>query len=36
MGARLLGSTPKEVAARLAQERPVWAEMVRVSGAKAE
>jgi tripartite-type tricarboxylate transporter receptor subunit TctC len=36
MGARLLGSTPKEVAARLAQERPVLAEMVRVSGAKAE
>jgi tripartite-type tricarboxylate transporter receptor subunit TctC len=36
MGARLLGSTPEEVAARLARERPVWAEMVRVSGAKAE
>jgi tripartite-type tricarboxylate transporter receptor subunit TctC len=36
MGARLLGSTPEEAAARLARERPVWAEMVRVSGAKAE
>jgi tripartite-type tricarboxylate transporter receptor subunit TctC len=36
MGAKLLGSTPEEVAARLARERPVWAEMVRISGAKAE
>ena len=36
MGARLLGSAPEEVAARLARERLVWAEMVRVSGAKAE
>ncbi|TDH62927.1 hypothetical protein E2C06_09600 [Dankookia rubra] len=34
MGARLLGSTPKEVAARLAQERPVWAEVVRVSARR--
>jgi tripartite-type tricarboxylate transporter receptor subunit TctC len=36
MGAKLLGSTPEGAAARLARERPVWAEMVRVSGAKAE
>lgn len=36
MGARLLGSTPDEVAARLARERATWAEMVRISGAKPE
>jgi tripartite-type tricarboxylate transporter receptor subunit TctC len=36
MGARLLGSTPEEVTARLARERPIWAEMVRISGARAE
>jgi tripartite-type tricarboxylate transporter receptor subunit TctC len=36
MGAKLLGSTPEEVAARLARERPIWAEMVRISGAKAD
>jgi hypothetical protein len=36
MGAKLLGSTPEGAAAWLARERPVWAEMVRVSGAEAE
>jgi tripartite-type tricarboxylate transporter receptor subunit TctC len=36
MGAKLLGSTPDEVGARLVRERPIWAEMVRISGAKAE
>ena len=32
MGARLTGSTPQGLAARLARERPIWAEMVKVSG----
>jgi tripartite-type tricarboxylate transporter receptor subunit TctC len=36
MGAKLLGTTPEEAAARLARERPIWAEMVRISGAKPE
>jgi tripartite-type tricarboxylate transporter receptor subunit TctC len=36
MGARLAGSTPEELAARLARERPLWAEMVRITGAKAD
>ena len=36
MGARLTGSTPEDAAARLARERPMWAEMVRISGAKPE
>ena len=36
MGARLLGSTPEDLTARLARERPLWAEMVRVSGARPE
>ena len=36
MGARLLGTTPEELAARLARERPIWAEMVRISGARPE
>ena len=35
-GARLLSSTPEEAAAKAAQERPMWKEMVRVSGARAE
>ena len=34
MGARLTRSTPEEAAARLARERPQWAEMVRLSGAQ--
>ena len=34
MGARLTGSTPEEAAARLAREKPQWAEMVRLSGAQ--
>ncbi|MBK1658872.1 Bug family tripartite tricarboxylate transporter substrate binding protein [Paracraurococcus ruber] len=36
MGARLTGSTPAALAARLAKEKPVWAEMVRISGAQPE
>jgi DNA-binding Lrp family transcriptional regulator len=36
MGARLIGNGPEAVTARLARERPFWAEMVRVSGAKLE
>ena len=36
MGARLTGSTPEALAARLAKERPIWAEMVKVSGAQPE
>ncbi len=36
MGARLLGGAPDDVAARLERERPIWAEMVRISGARPE
>jgi tripartite-type tricarboxylate transporter receptor subunit TctC len=36
MGARLTGSTPEELAARLKREQPIWAEMVRISGAQPE
>lgn len=36
MGARLTGSTPEGLAARLAREKPIWAEMVRISGAQPE
>jgi tripartite-type tricarboxylate transporter receptor subunit TctC len=36
IGARLTGSTPAELAARLQREKPLWAEMVRITGAKAE
>ncbi|MBP0465648.1 tripartite tricarboxylate transporter substrate binding protein [Roseomonas sp. PWR1] len=36
MGARLLGTTPAQLAERLARERPIWAEMVRISGAQPE
>jgi tripartite-type tricarboxylate transporter receptor subunit TctC len=35
-GARCLASTPEEAAAHGARERPMWREMVKVSGAKAE
>lgn len=35
MGARLTGSTPEELGARLEREKPRWAEMVRISGATA-
>jgi len=34
-GARCLSSTPEEIAAKAAKERPMWQEMVRISGAKA-
>ncbi|MCB4824769.1 Bug family tripartite tricarboxylate transporter substrate binding protein [Roseicella aerolata] len=36
MGARLTGSTPDGLATRLAREKPIWAEMVKVSGAQPE
>ncbi|MBR0648514.1 tripartite tricarboxylate transporter substrate binding protein [Roseomonas terrae] len=36
MGARLLGTTPEELAARLDRERPIWGEMVRISGAQPD
>lgn len=36
IGTRLTGSTPEELAARLQAEKPLWAEMVRITGAKAE
>jgi len=36
MGARLTGSTPEELAARLKREQPIWSEMVRISGAQPE
>ena len=32
-GTRMLGTTPQEAAARAARERPMWQELVRVSGA---
>lgn len=35
-GGRLLSSTPEEFAARVARERPMWREMVRLSGATAD
>ena len=36
IGTRLTGSTPAELAARLRREKPLWAEMVRITGAKAD
>ena len=35
-GARSIGSTPEEVLALAAKERPMWQEMVRVSGARLD
>ena len=35
-GGRLVSSTPEEFAARAARERPMWREMVRLSGATAD
>ena len=35
-GARVLGSAPEDVTALGLKERPMWQEMVRVSGAKLE
>jgi tripartite-type tricarboxylate transporter receptor subunit TctC len=32
-GARVLSSTPEQIAAQAAKERPMWQEMVKVSGA---
>jgi tripartite-type tricarboxylate transporter receptor subunit TctC len=36
MGTRLTGTGPEPLATRLQREKPVWAEMVRVSGAQPE
>lgn len=36
MGAQLLGSTPQQVNDRITRERPMWAEMVRISGARVD
>jgi tripartite-type tricarboxylate transporter receptor subunit TctC len=36
MGGWLLGTTPEGAVARLRKEAPMWAEMVRVAGAKVE
>jgi tripartite-type tricarboxylate transporter receptor subunit TctC len=35
-GARPVFSTPAEVTARVAQERPMWQEVVRISGARLD
>ena len=34
-GARVIASTPEQASARAVTERPMWKEMVRISGAKA-
>ena len=36
IGTKLTGSTPEELAARLQREKPLWAEMVKITGAKPE
>jgi tripartite-type tricarboxylate transporter receptor subunit TctC len=36
IGARILASTPEEIAARAAQERPMWREVIQLSGARAD
>ncbi len=35
-GARVLWTTPEDAAARAARERPMWREVVRISGARLE
>ena len=35
-GARVLWTTPEDAAARAARERPMWREVVRLSGARLE
>ena len=35
-GARALWSTPEDAVARAARERPMWRELVRISGAQAD
>ncbi len=35
-GARVLSSTPKEISDKAAKERPMWREVIKVSGAKAQ
>jgi tripartite-type tricarboxylate transporter receptor subunit TctC len=36
IGGRLTGTTPDGLAERLAREKPFWAEMVRITGARAD
>ncbi len=36
IGTRLTGSTPEALAERLQREKPLWAEMVKITGAKPE
>ena len=36
IGARMLASNPAAARARIERERGLWAEMVRVSGARAD
>jgi len=35
-GARLLSSTPEEISAKATKERPMWQEVIKISGAKAQ
>ncbi|HVG50814.1 MAG TPA: tripartite tricarboxylate transporter substrate binding protein [Xanthobacteraceae bacterium] len=35
-GARIMSSTPEEAAAKAAKERPMWQEVIKISGAKAQ
>ena len=35
-GARVMWTTPEDAAARAARERPMWREVVRLSGARLE
>ena len=35
-GARIMSSTPEEAAAKAARERPMWSEVIKISGAKAQ
>ena len=35
-GARVLSSTPQEISDKAAKERPMWREVIKVSGAKAQ
>jgi hypothetical protein len=35
-GARCVWSTPADVSARVGRERPMWREVVRISGARLE
>ena len=35
-GARILSSTPEQASAKAAQERPMWRDVIKTSGAKAQ